>query len=768
MRPTCARRPVLAAAAATLAVVGSLLTAGSVQAAGDVSGQRLDLAPDPGWTSGAFSPGELGQALAGEWTAAAGDGSASAPLPGGVGSVRVTAPSSDEVSGVMGGQMVRWGSTPLAQVRYKNSLVTNSDNPATVNCLDDVPRPPALQPPVGYTKLCGQREVTVTFDRPTVDPILWLATSGFIPVISPPSAAATAACYQTWNNFSIVKIDGVAPGARQLDHVSSAQNVAVASNGSVIYDGIGTGVSSSSCDITGMDVPRGYPAIQVPGLVSSVTIRLEHVVKITRLNREDGGIPRNSVGQPYFNLTASTDVVDLGVSTAAPATVAPGGTFEWTLEAVNAGPSASHGFVVADAVPEGVTDAALVDAPDGCVLDGRSLSCSVAPPGWSISQDTSMPTLANLSGGGASSVGEVLGAGATFGPIILRGKAPAAPGTEIVTTASVSGVDSDLDLTNNSAQTLTTVDAPDWSVAKTVSGSSDTTYPAPGDTLTYTVTATSTAGDVADVVLTDDLTDVLSHADLVPGSVRYTVGSAPEEQLADPTPQNPVVVAGPSTLSAGSTATLTYSVVVRDDAWSAELANTVAATGSSPPITCATGASAPDPTCSTSTRVTAHLDLLKQGQVNGELSGLPGASFEVVSDVDGALGEALTAPVVSPVASSPGVFEIAGIDPGAYWLRETVAPPGHELLAAAVRFVVAPDGTVTLADPASAPQVSVTGGTITVTDVPTFHMPETGSAGAGRLVTVGLLLLAGAVAATAVLGPRSHPLSLTALRKRRR
>ena len=768
LRPTRAGRPVLVAAAATLAVVASLLTAGSVQAAGGISGQRLELASDPGWASAAFSPGELGQAVAGEWTVAAGGGSASAPLPGGLGSVRVTAPSSDEVSGVMGGQMVRSGSTPMAQVRYKNSLVLNSDNPATVSCLDDIPRPPVSQPLVGYTKLCGQREVTVTFDRPTVDPILWVATSAFVPEISPASAAATAACYQTWNNFSIVKVDGVAPGARQLDHVSSAQNVAVASNGSVIYDGIGTGVSSSSCDITGMDVPRGYPAIQVPGLVSSVTIRLDHVVKITRLNRESGGIPRNTVGQPYFNLTASTDVVDLAVSTAAPATVAPGGTFEWTLEAVNAGPSASHGFVVADAIPDGVTDAALVDAPDECVLDGRSLSCSVAPPGWSISQDTSMPTLANLSGGGASSVGEVLGAGATFGPIILRGKAPAAPGTEIVTTASVSGVDSDLDLTNNTAQTLTTVSAADWSVAKAVTSSGDTTYPSPGDTLTYTVTATSTTGDVADVVLTDDLTDVLAHADIVPGSVRYTVGSEPGEQLADPTVQDPVVVVGPRSLSAGSTARLTYSVVVHDDAWSTVLANTVTATGSTPPSTCAAGSSALDPACSTSTTTTARLELLKQGEVNDELVALDGAAFEVVADVEGTLGEVVDSLPVSPVADTPGAFEIPGIAPGTYWLRETVAPPGHELLATAVRFDVAADGTVTLPDPASAPQVAASGGQLTVTDVPTFHMPETGSAGAGRLVTVGLLLLAGAVAATAVLGPRSHPLSLTTLRKRRR
>lgn len=761
-------RSVIAAAAATLAVTASLLTAGGVQAASEVSGQRLELASDPGWASDAYNADELRQAFAGEWTPSGDGRTASASLPGGVGSVSVAVPSSDLVVAERAGQMVRALGTPVANIVYKEMLHTNSsDNPATVNCLAEVPRPPAQQPTVGYIKSCGEREVTVTFERPTVDPILWLHLGWFYPIFEP-QAGATVACYLTWHNASIVRVDGLAAGARQLDHVSSAQNLAVASNGAVSLDGIGTGLSSTSCSPTGVDNPHGYPAIQVTGLVSSVTLKLDHVAQISRLSTRTGEIPRGAVGQPPMALTTSADVVDLGVSTSAPAAVAPGGTFEWTLEATNLGPAASHGFIVADAVPEAVTGAALVDAPDGCVLDGRSLSCAVAPPGWTVSQDAAMATLANLSGGDPSAVGEVLGDGESFGPITLRGTAPVTPGTEIVTTASVSGVDSDLDLTNNTAQTLTTVSAADWSVAKTVTGSGDTTYPSPGDTLTYTVTATSTTGDVADVVLTDDLTDVLGHADIVPGSVRYTVGSEPGEQLADPTVQDPVVVVGPRSLSAGSTARLTYSVVVHDDAWSTVLANTVTATGSTPPSTCAAGSSALDPACSTSTTTTARLELLKQGEVNDELVALDGAAFEVVADVEGTLGEVVDSLPVSPVADTPGAFEIPGIAPGTYWLRETVAPPGHELLATAVRFDVAADGTVTLPDPASAPQVAASGGQLTVTDVPTFHMPETGSAGTGRLVTVGLLLLAGAVAATAVLGPRSHPLSLTTLRKRRR
>ena len=761
------RRHAGTAAAAALVLVASVITAGSVQATGRVQVvvQRLDLATDPEWASGAYSPGELGQALVGRWVASADGKTASAGLPGGVGDIRLTAAPADKITPEITEQLVRAGGTPVAYMSYRAAAGANSDNPETVNCLAEIPRLPAQQPPVGFTKLCGQREVTVTFERPTVDPVLWLGSRGFIPAYLPESRADS--CYFTWQNSSVVEVNGADPGAHRLDHVSAAQNLAVSSNGSVAYGTWGIEADQVGCNPTGLDEPRGYPAVQVAGLVSSLTIRLDHVVQITRLSGA-GEIPRGSVGHPAYALTASADVVDMAVSTTAPATVAPGGSFEWTLEASNLGPAASHGFIVSDVVPESVTDVVLGDAPDGCALEGRDLTCSVAPQGWSVSQDVTISTLANLSGGDPSSVGEVATDGATFGPITLRGTAPVTPGAEIVTNASVSGVDSDLDLSNNSAQALTTVSDSAWTVAKTVTGTGDSAHPLPGDTLTYTVTATSTVGDVADLVLTDDLTDVLNHAAVVPGTVRYTVGSAFEEQLADPTPHDPVVVAGPSTLSAGSTATLRYEVVVHDDAWSSELINTVTATGSGPPSTCAADAAEADPTCSTSTRVTARLDLVKQGEVNGELVGLDGAAFEVASDVDGSLSETLTAPAVSRVSGTPGAFEIAGIDPGTYWLRETVAPPGHELLAAAVRFVVAPDGTVTLAGPASAPQVSVTGGTITVTDAPSFQMPETGSAGAGRLVTVGLLLLAGAVVATATLGPRTHPLLLTALRKRRR
>lgn len=739
-------QPALVAAVAAVAVVASLLTAGGVQAAGVAGGvgQRLDLARDPGWVSGAKSPGQLGQAVVSPWTASADGGTASALLPGGVGSISVQGAASDVLVGDRTAQMVGAPGTEIVNMlsRFPDHL-----NPVSVNCLSEVPGPPSPQPTVGFQKVCGQREVTVTFGRPTVDPVLWLGTRAFRTV--PEVGASDPQCSNTWHNTSVVGVDGAPPDAGRLALVSDADSLTGFVDGALSYE---VGADPTTCDFI-LDDPRGYAGVQVTGMVSSVTLRLDHVVMITRVD-SSGDFGRGVVAQPEYALTTSADVVDLSVSATAPETVAPGEVFDWTLDVSNLSTTGSHGLVFSGAVPEAVTDAVLVEAPEGCALSGRDLVCSVAPPGWSVSQDPTVSTLANLAGGDPASVGEVLAGAAAYGPVILRGTAPVTPGTEVVTSAAVAGVDSDLDLTNNAAQAVTTVAAPSWTVAKTVAVSGDAAYPAPGDTLSYSVEATSSSGVVEGVTLTDDLTDVLAGADLVPGSVRLTVGDGAAVPLPDPTPSDPVLVAGPVTLAAGETARLTYDVVVHGDGWSAELANTVRATGLGAPATCAVDAPEVDPACSTSSRVTARVEVLKQGQVNGTLQGIDGAAFEVVADDAGSPGALLTSTAVTPVTGRPGTFEIAGIDPGTYWLRETTAPAVHELLPEPVRFEVAADGGVTVLEGGSA-QVVASGGTLTVTDAPSFALPDTGSSQRAPLAALGGLLLAGAALALRSLRPRA-------------
>lgn len=718
-----------------LALVTSLVAPGPVHASGttEVAAQRLVAAPDPDWASGAFSPAELGHSVATGWVVGPGRQTATAQLPGGAGSVRLTVPTVDTVAPASTGHMVRAGTVPVANIR---PALPDGRNPSTAGCLTEIPGRPSPQPVVGDVRECGSHEVTVTFDRPTVDPVLWfgpsllgLGTGG----------ALDTACYLTWHDSTVVSVDGVAPAADRLSLVSTADSLSGFSGGRVGFE---FSADPVSCQVV-VPTPRGYAGVQVSGLVSSVTVSLDQVVRITRVT-PSGDIARSALGQPSFAMTTSADVVDLGVAVSAPVSVTAGGLLEWTVQVANASPVGSHGFVVTGAVPEGVSDASVVDAPPGCVLEGRDLTCAAAPPGWSVGREAETSTRADLTGGNPSSVDEVLAGGSTYGPVILRGTAPETAGAEVVTTATVAGVDSDLQQADNTSRAVTTVEAPVWTVAKTVSNPGESRYPAPGETLAYAVTATSVSGVVDGVVLTDDLTDVFLDADLVPGSVRLAVGASPGEQLPDPTPADPVVVAGPVRLAPGEVATLTYSVVLHEEAWSAGLTNTVTASGSSAPATCASGSPSGDLSCSTSTTTTARLEVLKQGQVNGVLEGIEGAAFEVLADADGVLGAPLATPQVVAVAGRPGWFEIAGIDPGTYWLRETAAPAEHELLAAPVRFEVSPDGGVTVLDGGSG-HVVAAGSMLTVTDVPSFALPETGSTSRRPSAVAGALLLGAAL-----------------------
>ncbi|MFI2104219.1 hypothetical protein ACH436_13065 [Isoptericola sp. NPDC019693] len=130
-----------------------------------------------------------------------------------------------------------------------------------------------------------------------------------------------------------------------------------------------------------------------------------------------------------------------------------------------------------------------------------------------------------------------------------------------------------------------------WTLEKSSDPASGSTVE-PGSTITYTVTATNLGGGAErphDLVITDDLADVLAHAALVPGSVEASTGTA--------------AVDG-TTLTWGvplleDTATLTYQVVVDEDAWDVTLANVVTGEGAEE---CPEPGTEPD--CRTTTHVT--------------------------------------------------------------------------------------------------------------------------------------------------------------------
>ncbi|WP_431836792.1 hypothetical protein [Cellulomonas sp. Y8] len=156
-----------------------------------------------------------------------------------------------------------------------------------------------------------------------------------------------------------------------------------------------------------------------------------------------------------------------------------------------------------------------------------------------------------------------------------------------------------------------------WTVEKSSDPGSGSTV-RPGDVVTYTVTATDLGTGAArptDVVVVDDLAGVLGGGTLVEGSVTAGTGTA--------------AVSGSSLTWAipllDGTATLTYQVVVRDDADAATLTNVVVADGAEP-------CPPENPECRTTTHVTPPLPLVPgdPGSAGGAgVSGLPVTGTDV-------------------------------------------------------------------------------------------------------------------------------------------
>ncbi|KAB1660922.1 DUF11 domain-containing protein [Pseudoclavibacter sp. CFCC 13796] len=167
-----------------------------------------------------------------------------------------------------------------------------------------------------------------------------------------------------------------------------------------------------------------------------------------------------------------------------------------------------------------------------------------------------------------------------------------------------------------------------WTVKKTSDPVTGSTV-RPGDTITYSVTASAAdaPGAIRDVVLTDRLDDVLSGADFVSGSAKLTIGSTATD-VADPTGER--LQTSAFDLPAGSTATLTYQVVVKSDAYGATLRNVVTGTGDVPPTTCPTPEGddpVTDPQCIT-THVTAKWSLSKSSDPEPGAQVVPGATID--------------------------------------------------------------------------------------------------------------------------------------------
>src|SRR5262249_6639067 len=170
--------------------------------------------------------------------------------------------------------------------------------------------------------------------------------------------------------------------------------------------------------------------------------------------------------------SASTTVAaaDLSITKTAPATVAAGQQFTYTLAVHNGGPNDATGVAVTDTLPAGVT---FVSASTGCTNASGTVTCTVG-------------NLAN-------------GANATITIVVT---APSTAGT-ITNTAPVAGQPTDPNTANNTASATTQVQAAtaDLSIAKTAPATVST-----GQQFTYTLSVHNGGpSDATSVTVTDNL-----------------------------------------------------------------------------------------------------------------------------------------------------------------------------------------------------------------------------------------------------------------------
>ena len=226
------------------------------------------------------------------------------------------------------------------------------------------------------------------------------------------------------------------------------------------------------------------------------------VVEATQVGSFDdaASVSSGAVDPDMSNNTASAGVtvgpaVDLAINDTGPATVAPGGDASYALTVVNHGPSAGTGVSFSDVLPTGETFESIT-TPAGWVCDAPS-----------VGQNGLVGCSFSGSYGDGVSTGFVLGVKVGFG----------LADQTVADSASVSGNESDPDLSNNSASASTTV-GPAADVSLT-----DSASPAPvvqGATVTYTLVAANAGPDNATgVVVSDTLPAGVSFSSASAGCV---------------------------------------------------------------------------------------------------------------------------------------------------------------------------------------------------------------------------------------------------------
>ncbi|WP_301113615.1 SpaA isopeptide-forming pilin-related protein [Microbacterium sp.] len=402
---------------------------------------------------------------------------------------------------------------------------------------------------------------------------------------------------------------------------------------------------------------------------------------------------------------------DLSITKTGPAEFVSGSRIEYELTVTNNGSGSSSGWTVIDTLPAGMSDPTISAGVTATVTGDR---ISVA--------------------GGRLAVG----ASTTF-RIAVNTNVPV--GECRTNVATVEGNEADSNAANDSGSAQACSVTREWSLAKAafLDGQplADGATVQPGDTLSYRVTAANTGtAAVPDVVLTDDLAGVLDDATFTAGSGSLVVAGGTPQPVADPSGDS--LTAGPVVLPPGASAVLSYDVVVGADSWSRELRNTVSGTGLYPPAAC-------DENCSTLQVTPSLVQVQKVGEsATGQVVPMDGSLWAVYAAAQGGTPVRAPLPPRTDDSGQPaiGLF-VTSLEAGSYYLEETRALPGFQLLAQRVGFTVDAAGTIVLTDAAATLSVVDVDGvaTIRVEDVPRYVLPATGGPGEGAVYLAGSILI---------------------------
>ena len=424
--------------------------------------------------------------------------------------------------------------------------------------------------------------------------------------------------------------------------------------------------------------------------------------------------------QPHLTITKDDSVTEVSV----------GQTTTYALDVENTGPAAALNAVVTDTLPQGLEYVSSTPAGATAVKNGDGTTT------------VTFPVVASIAAGGSLSEYTVTAKVVEGAPESLRN------------TVKI-GADNDCDSSPLAErcedEDINILESPEWLIAKTSDKEGEVLV---GDTIEYSVTATNNGpGSVVGAVLTDDLSDVLNYANFVPGSVKVN-----EVSVSDAAPNaDKKLISAPLDLASEQVATLTYQVTVISDAHGKKLKNVVTGVAvTTPPSTCADPETAGDePGCWTEHPVTGQYYLNK---VDGDDVMLGGAKFQVLTDDNGVPGSQVGSDITA------GSAVLTGLTTGTYWLKETEAPSGYELLAQPVRFTVTTGGNpaLVIVDDAgeSVPDGPVTvlqnGLTIQVKDVASLILPDAGGSGTAvyTVIGVGILLSAAFILAQRARRPR--------------